>query len=492
MEIELKLRLPPAALDALRADPLLAGAPASHKVLDNIYFDTPARALAKARIGLRLRRDGERWLQTVKGGGGSRAGLHRREEIEFPVAGPELEWAPLKGSAFEVVLARERPGLAPLFRTRFKRDIRLLQGAAGGSVELAIDQGEIIAGDRSEPLCEVELELHAGPVDDLFSVALLLAERHPLVLDNRSKAERGLKLADGTGLPPPSKADEVALPADADARVAVREAIAHALAHWHANEAGFLSHPDNTEYLHQLRVAVRRLRVACGSLARAAAWHIPEMWAINDGLRALGQQLGAARDWDVLLEEIWPPLASQLADLAARQLLAEAALKEQATARAQAQAALGERACQRALLQLGRCLAMEDDATPVSFDGIEEELSRLESRLREAHGQIKQLSPARQHRLRITAKKLRYLTEFIGSRYDKKATDEWLDWLRHAQSALGARNDRETAQARIDALCRLLGARTRATRKTLHDALNAQPAHHLDLPEMPKPYWHKD
>lgn len=495
MEIELKLRLPPQALDALRADPLLASAPESappsHKQLDNIYFDTPARALAKARIGLRLRRDGARWLQTVKGAGASQAGLHQREEIEFAVAGPALEWGPLAGSAFEPLLASVKSELAPLFRTRFERDIRLLRGATGSSIELAIDQGEILAGERSEALCEIELELQSGAVDDLFSLALLLVERHPLVLDNRSKAERGHRLAEGAVLAPPAKAQTPALPAKADVRIAARHAIAQALAHWQANEAGFLHSPSDTEYLHQLRVSVRRLRVACGDLARAARWCDAALRPVRESLRALGQQLGAARDWDVFLEETWPPLADQLHDLATRQSLAESATRLRDMARVQAQDALGERACQRALLQLGRCLASQDDeATPLSFDALSDELTRMGNRLREAQPQLSHLSPARQHRLRITAKKLRYLTEFVGSRYDNTAVEHWLEWLRHAQSALGARNDQVTLQARVDLLCDMLEAnKAAATRKALHSALRDQPTPGLDLPPLPKPYW---
>ncbi|HEY3049947.1 MAG TPA: CYTH domain-containing protein, partial [Polaromonas sp.] len=145
MEIELKLRLPPSALAALRADPLLANLHATRKRLNNIYFDTPQRILAQAGIGLRLRHDGKRWLQTVKGGGGSQAGLHQREEIEFAVAGPALEWPPLTGTTFEPVLKPLKKLLMPQFRTRFAREVRRLRGATGAEIELAIDQGEILA-----------------------------------------------------------------------------------------------------------------------------------------------------------------------------------------------------------------------------------------------------------------------------------------------------------------------------------------------------------
>jgi triphosphatase len=493
MEIELKLRLPPAALAALRADPLWGGTRATHHQLDNIYFDTPQRALAQARIGLRLRSDGKRWLQTAKGGGNSRAGLHQREEIEFPVAGPALEWAPLAGTAFGPVLEPLKDQLQPEFRTQFKREIRDITGAAGGVIEVAIDEGEILAGERSEPLCGVELELKSGTVDDVFALALLLVERHPLVLDNRSKAERGGRLAQGMALPPPAKAATPATPRGDDARAAARTAIEAALAHWQANEAGFLAQPQDgrydSEYLHQLRVAVRRLRVACGPLARAAQWQQQALAPLQDSLRALGQRLGAARDWDVFIEETWPPLAEGLNDAALRQKLQEAAGLQQATARLQAQAALEERDTQRLLLQLGRCLAeVDEEDPPVPYDAITAQLHKLEHQLRQALPRLEHLSPTRLHRLRIKAKKLRYLTEFIAGRYDTKATEDWLDWLKKAQTVFGVHNDRVTAKTHIETLCAGM-EQPGKLQHGLQAALREQDQPELSLPHLPEPYW---
>ena len=493
MEIELKLRLPPSALAALRADPLLAKLRTTRKQLDNIYFDTPQRTLELARIGLRLRRDGRRWLQTVKGGGNSHAGLHQREEIEFAVAGPALEWLPLAGTTFEPVLKPLKAQLVPQFRTHFAREIRRLRGATGAEIELAIDQGEILAGDRREPLCEVELELLSGSVDDLLSLARLLVERHPLVADNRSKAERGSRLAQGTPLAPPAKAALPPLPAGADAKKVAHLAIEQALAHWQANEAGFLGQPHSneydSEYLHQLRVAVRRLRVACGPLARAAHWHDDALKPVLASLRKLGQRLGAARDWDVFLEETWPPLADHLRDAALRQALQEAADLLQRTARLQARAALEGRESQRLLLQLCRCLAQPDDAAPASFKALTARLDQLDHKLRQALPRLAHLSPARLHRLRIVAKKLRYLTEFIGSRHDPQAIEHWLDWLKKAQTILGGRNDRIAAKARIETLCAATLPRSGKVRSTLQATLRKQPLPKLDLPPLPDPYW---
>ncbi|UUZ64312.1 CHAD domain-containing protein [Polaromonas sp. P1-6] len=178
--------------------------------------------------------------------------------------------------------------------------------------------------------------------------------------------------------------------------------------------------------------------MACGPLARAAHWHDDALKPVLASLRKLGQRLGAARDWDVFLEETWPPLADHLRDAALRQALQEAAGLLQSTARLQARAALEGRESQRLLLQLCRCLAQPDDAAPVSFKALTAQLEQLDHKLRQALPKLAHLSPARLHRLRIVAKKLRYLTEFIGSRHDPQAIEHWLDWLKKAQNIFGA------------------------------------------------------
>ncbi|MDW5444468.1 CYTH and CHAD domain-containing protein [Polaromonas sp. SM01] len=495
MEIELKLQLPPSALAALRADPLLARLPSTRQQLENLYFDTAQRTLAQAGISLRLRSDGQHWLQTIKGRGSSQAGLYQREEIEFVVAGPALEWLPLAGTSFEPTLKALRDPLLPQFHTRFERHRQLLCGATGAKIELAIDQGEILAGDRREPLCELELELLDGPVDDVFSLALLLVERHPLVLGHLSKAERGSRLAQGTqqiflvlktNTPTPSPG--------ADAQTVARLAIAQSLAHWQANEAGFLRPPDHhkpydSEYLHQIRVAVRRLRVACGPLARAAKWNAEALAPVRDGLGTLGQRLGAARDWDVFIEETWPALVDGLHDAALRQKLQEAADLLQGTAHLQASAALQGRETQRLLLQLGRRLAQPDAAAALPTDALTARLEKLAHLLRQALGKLEHLSPARLHRLRIAAKQLRYLTEFTGHQYNPQAADLWLEWLKKAQAVLGARNDRVAAQTQLKALCASLNRPSEKIHRQLQSALQKQPLPELALPSLPDPYW---
>lgn len=509
MEIELKLLIPPSGIEALRADPLLAGAGdvrKSRKRLDNIYFDTPDRKLAVLRIGLRLRKDGRRWLQTVKSGGSAQSGLHQRDEIEFAVAGKALEWAQLSGTVIGAVLSPLAQRLTPHFRTLFTRDIRLLRGPSGAEIELAIDQGEIIAGTRRAPICEVELELKSGLVDDLFEIALDLAERHPLVLCNRSKAERGNELAQALPPSPPVKAAPLQLAAQADAHTIARRAVENCTSQWQANETGYLAQLSgdgyDSEYLHQLRVGVRRLRVACDPLARLAGWHAETLAAIKVPLRQLGQQLGAARDWDVFVDEIWPTLNEALENAAARTVLQEAIDLQRDLAHRQARAALASRETQRALLLLSRCLAT--DSRPEidirqagrRFNALNRQLDDYCRKLSTGQARFETLSPKRRHKLRITAKKMRYLTEFMASRYRRHDSTEllqrWLTWLKKAQDSLGGRNDHTVAAARIERLAKSIAKRHRKqgdVDSALLRGLDACKWPEFDWEPLPAPYW---
>ena len=495
MEIEFKLRLSPTAVAALLADPMLADAKCTRKRLDNIYFDTPAFDLAKAKTSLRLRKDGRRWLQTVKSGSSASAGLHQRQELEFPVARQALDWAPLAGTPFAKQLAPFQSTVAAQFRTRFDRQLWLLRGPTGAEIELAIDQGHILAGKQQQELCEVELELKSGPINDLFTIALALSARHPLVLDNRSKAQRGNALARQLPLAPPVKATDVLLPDGAGFHAIAHAAVGNCLAQWQDNQDGYLAQTtdlnateQDTEYLHQLRVGVRRLRVACDPLARGAAWQTDTLAALKKPLRQLGQQLGAARDWDVFTEEIWPPLLQSITDPALRMALQEEIQLQRSLAHLQAHAALCGRAAQQVLLQLSHCLSQPPTSTAPPTE-LYKQLDDYAQELKQGVRELHHLQPEPLHDLRIVAKKMRYLTEFIASRHAEADVEPWLKWLKKAQDVLGARNDRSTAEIRITHLCQAIPAQHGKVRRALRAALKAQPLDKLDLSMPPGAYW---
>lgn len=191
-EIELKLSLPfghqATILSAL--DERL-GPQSAHQVLDSTYYDTPDSALREKRISLRLRRQGEQWIQTLKGKGGVSAGLHQRLEWNWELPGPTLELQRLHETGLNLDLEES---LQPVFRTVFDRTTWLV--AEGQSrIEVALDNGRIEAGGRQTPLFELELELVEGQKSDIWLLAEKIIASVPGWLGFVSKAQRGLALA---------------------------------------------------------------------------------------------------------------------------------------------------------------------------------------------------------------------------------------------------------------------------------------------------------
>lgn len=200
-EIELKLAISPAHLRRLRRHPLFTAArPLGRpQVLDNRYYDTPGMQLAARRVALRTRRAGDRWLRTVKVAAASRGGLTRRPEWEVACeARPDpraLAFDDIDRPAVRRLLQRHAAALVETFATLFRRETRRLRPRRGVSILLMLDRGEIRAGRRRAPVCELELELERGSADDLRALAAALMADLPLRAEDRSKAERGYALA---------------------------------------------------------------------------------------------------------------------------------------------------------------------------------------------------------------------------------------------------------------------------------------------------------
>ncbi|MDV3443726.1 CYTH domain-containing protein, partial [Pseudomonas otitidis] len=93
-ETEIKLRASRETLDALRDHPLLKKRIKGGwetRELFNQYYDTPARDLAQARVALRMRRDGDQFIQTLKTRGQSVAGLSERNEWDWYLPKAKLD-----------------------------------------------------------------------------------------------------------------------------------------------------------------------------------------------------------------------------------------------------------------------------------------------------------------------------------------------------------------------------------------------------------------
>ncbi|GAB2779712.1 hypothetical protein GCM10027040_02170 [Halomonas shantousis] len=195
-EIELKLALGPQGPDMLRRHPALAALPPHRQWLANTYYDTPDGDLEAARVALRIRETPVGRLQTLKTAGKGSGGLHSRGEWEWPIEGEGLDMEGLRQHAppslDEATLAR----LAARFTTDFVRESWQYE-EGDDRIEIALDQGKVLAAGREVAIREVELELKHGDPEALWRLAERLADQVALRPANASKAQRGAALREG-------------------------------------------------------------------------------------------------------------------------------------------------------------------------------------------------------------------------------------------------------------------------------------------------------
>ena len=155
LETELKLDVSAEHLDLLKRHPLFADHKSGHKEeLVSIYLDTKDCVLRRNGLSFRLRRKGGHLLQTIKGT--YRGILDRGErEIPFPHDGDDHP------GAIDAFLRRLDRNLPTALKTIFKTIVERETFQIGG-VEVCLDRGKVIAGRRSSPIAEIELELKSG------------------------------------------------------------------------------------------------------------------------------------------------------------------------------------------------------------------------------------------------------------------------------------------------------------------------------------------
>ena len=453
-EVELKLALASARVTALKRHPLLqaAGTPLRRN-LRSVYHDTPKLTLMRHHAALRVRRVGRQMVQTVKIGGSASGALHQRPEWEVTLPDATPNPALFDAPAVRALMTPARQAkLLPVFETHFWRTTWQVQWG-DAEIEVALDQGEVRSGAHSQPICELELELKSGPALALFDLALALAETIPLRSDPVSKAERGYALFLGQ-LAAPVKAGPAGLRAEMPVTAAAICAAQSALAQLTGNLAGLLDGRD-PEYLHQLRIALRRMDAAL-----RINQHCPALAALRAELRWVLATTSAARDWDVLAAHTLPALQVLSADDALGRLM-HAIQPLRCAVHAEMNAALGSARFGQFLLRVGRALlsCQQDSLTAVSSSSADTLKARAQGLLTKRQRQLLQrgegiaaLSDAARHRLRIAAKKQRYLLAFVAEIYPQRAGRAYLAALTSVQQQLGDLNDLAVAQRCLQAL----------------------------------------
>ena len=173
-------------------------------------------------------------------------------------------------------------------------------------ISLMVDQGTIDTGDRSLPLCEIELELERGNVAELFDVARELIRVLPARIAFKSKSERGYELMEG-GADTPVKAATIDLLANMSTRDAFKMIGVACLKQVVDNVPALIK--SDPEGVHQMRVGLRRLRAAMSLFA--GLLRDPQTAGIKAELKWLTGELGPAREFEVLVNRVVAPIKRQ-------------------------------------------------------------------------------------------------------------------------------------------------------------------------------------
>lgn len=460
-EIELKLLAPQGILEKLRDTPVIVQHARNRGVvrrLETVYYDTPERALFQRGMSLRVRRSGKHFIQTLKLLPDIGRPLARRQ-WETPVDGITPDLARLPADEIgDPVTTLAHDALVPAFATKVRRHARQLD-LPDASVEIAFDEGTIEAGPRQEVLSEIEIELKSGNAGALFDLGTQLLDTAPLQVGTRSKAERGYALAFDVAQPA-AKAEAVGITAEH----AVDDVIALlAGACWQQllNNHAVAMEGSDPEGVHQMRVALRRLRTMCALFRREIP--SPSFEAISGEARWLMQQLGPTRDWDVFDGTTVARLATAAPEVDFGGLR-KAVQQQRKSNYAILQGVLADPRCSRFLLSLGNwverrgwrneieseALAALSQPMPALADKI---LARRHRKVLRRGAHFRRLDTNAQHDLRIDLKKLRYAAEFFLPLYATHArAKRYVARLARLQNSLGRARDTANIRTLLDVI----------------------------------------
>jgi triphosphatase len=407
-------------------------------------LDTHDRAITGSGYALRLREVDGRRILTLKGPPQGDGAFHQREELEADLddALPEprgkrkssrADWPEPIASRVSDLIGDEP--VRPLLHVDVHRRTWNVERAGQLVAELAYDVGVVKANEKSDEINELEVELKGvGVVADLHALDERLRALAPLEPEARTKLSRGLALL------PRQRPD----PGRRNLAELGKHTIAAALSKYYKREPDARAGED-PEGVHDVRVAIRRLRSALALLEEAPGFDDAILRRWRKRLKGLAAALGAVRDLDVQLEHVAAYLEANPQHRSGLQPVQRQMVRERAAARAAMLDALDERKTRDTLH------ALHDFASEKPQQGDDEDMilvrhfaggavwRRYEAVLRH-ECLLPTDSGSTLHELRIACKRLRYALEMFARAFGPDSAP-LVAALVAVQDCLGAHQD---------------------------------------------------
>ena len=472
-EIELKFLVPESRLKGLIRQAKVKSSQVTR--LAAHYYDTPDQKLAKAGIGLRIRQEGDTWVQTIKAGGdGIAARLEHNSVLDNEHVQAMLDNNTLmpnlsiyKDTSIAPALAdfklkKLTKNLTRQYVTDVQRISRLLtEDASEGisnNIELAYDHGEVIHGQddtQREAIQEIEFELVSGDLDFLFKTASNWCKRYKLCLSTVTKAERGGLLITGQNHSPAVSANLNALNINKDSSMPafIRAAVHNCLLQILPNSSAIVAGSTDSEHILQLYIGINRLRAALKAfdsfsdelnpewqtILKQTANLLADYHKLSHLVNCVEPKLRQSRapivdwstDWKAI--NIKPIDIINANEFQLNLLELIAFTMSDPNLEAQADKLAGDRLTKTLAKQYKKLLKVEDlidkesDST-VDNTGI---AGTIKDSICSQHNN--QQAP---YNLYQQLKGLRYISEFTAPLYGKKKTKRWLKQIIRAQKAL--------------------------------------------------------
>jgi triphosphatase len=447
--------------DQLWIHPAIAGylvdAPTA-EILSSTYFDTRDYRLLKNGLTYRIRKENKQWIATVKSMGSAAGGLHQREEwnMILPDEKPRPDEFVEEKVQKKLLSLIDDQLLVPLLKTQFKRTKAIWQDLEHNKIEIALDQGEIITTVKNRSISEIELELKHGEDQQLLlKLGAALSEQIPMIPGEISKFERGLELL---GLKPAKKrsAETKRLPGKLERKtmdqmvpLILDTAFQDVMKYFY-----LLNHEtDSPEYVHQMRVKIRQMRVLWSFFKpMIQADHYLMM---KNELRDLAAQLTPIRELDVMkfhfdqfqndleLRKNKKYSSDRLQLILDRSLETERGKLKQTLMSGKITPSVLR------ILQQIQSFDMEADAVSTSLSEFApRRMNKWMEQFREVSAQMEIYDTAAMHRVRIQVKKIRYVAEWMESMIPRM-TDKTINMLKDLQDILGELHDIQCERVRM-------------------------------------------
>lgn len=162
-----------------------------------IYYDTEDNFYQKHKIAYRVRCENDCIVATYKSGKVNSDGLFERVEINKKVTSLQADISVFSdvGEIWNLIKETKGKKFIPIVITDFVRECIDINWFAS-KLEIALDCGFVQGNERKSPICEVEIELKSGRMEDLLSLKNELSEKFDLQISTVSKYKKGLILAE--------------------------------------------------------------------------------------------------------------------------------------------------------------------------------------------------------------------------------------------------------------------------------------------------------